>query len=389
MIRSKKAKVIAGIAILAFIILAAITVFPGAFVFLANLLSRQNTRSSALVNDYLSGDYAAAQKDAAQYIAAYPGVNRDYVNAEYVQESSTYLAASSTSGEADAVQLVLKRYNDPSAPPFDRVEALNRILLDLLQSGKDPAVFDAAFGNAALGRFLTVSPVVASGTAPTTQQLADADPLSSELNLADYSVTLYPTWTSYMVTGELQDAAPILKAALAGEPTTGFTTQAADLTVELAQAKKLYDIAAYRIPRYYAEAAIEPSFDYWNGLLLGASSLVDPTQLPNAEAAFNKVFASYQDSKQAPGLQQVTVSADLAYARFVSLVGGSSRDADVKARLDQLAGIITANPGGSGYFMLELQGIGKNDPTETKEFTELAAISPAFKSLLVAAGWQS
>lgn len=310
--------------------------------------------------------------------------------ASYILAQATFDAATTTEGLVKGIQLMKQNLAQAQTLQLQAI-ALNTIATAVFNA-QNPSVYAEAFRDVPLRALLNASSSVQSMN-----------------NLINYSIQTYPTSDAYLLLAR-QDGDVIIAGLKAGsskpldksdaaqklreaqvQDIVSFVQKADTLSVQEQQSKQ------YLSPY---EVAVIPGRDLLAGFALGAAARVNPDFLPKAEQRLSAAAEAATATKDAQGnaypiLEKIATNAEILHARILHAVTGIKRSADVEAHLVAFVGLIKTNPSFYNSFYVLFNQL-KSAATATKgtalagryrEYVELAAISPEFKTFLQSRGW--
>jgi hypothetical protein len=355
------------------------------FVALTDSTTSYDTMSSA-VEAFQDGDLAYAIEAAHKVRDAGPS-DPLYFSALRLLSNATFDVGGNApvSQQLEAVRFAKEYFVAAAHSPYDQALSLNMLLQFATQ----------AQGNEVINEVFRDEPF-ASAVSPTSTAL-------SIRNLAKRSLSLAPTSRAYFALAryETERILPAMKPASSelAHPSTALSEdlrrRAERVGVYIGKADALQDAER----KYYAYSPFgimaEPNFFFSRGLALSIAARVNPVYIPEAERSFTEVF-EYDERLTAehgspfPVLEPIVARAHLAYARMLYAVVGVERAGDVDVHLTTLTTMLQRDTDGNLaslrlFFVTAVNEEGHEYAVE--EYTRLSAVSPAFRSYLVALGW--
>jgi hypothetical protein len=231
---------------------------------------------------------------------------------------------------------------------------------------RDTAVIDAIFEGDPFSSFK-----VATDTALSLKKLTD------------YSVALAPTYYGTQLSARWYSDNLLSMVSRGHVNTAAAAEDKKQILQRLAQAADLYpkEIGVSRSSPF--GVAMPSWFHYWNGYYYGIISLYDATALPSAEAELVLSAKNYDTKLDANGrhlalLEDPTLYADLAFARFVHQVGGAKRDKDVTQHLEHFVTLLHSSAVDHAGVRAYLKAQAYANPV----YTQFGTLSPSFQALL-------
>ena len=309
-----------------------------------------------------------------------------------VLADSLYGTATTTEQMIEAV-LIMKRQLAAAQTPYSRAVAINKIASAVFEL-RNPVVDSEAYKDE-----------------PLASLLVEGDTTSSFNNLVGYSLDTFPTFDAYMLLAR-SAADRILLSFKPG------TNQPVSTTISTAQLQSLVSVVDEYTTKAHERAlrdqelaifspfqvTVKPWQDFWMGHTLGAAARVDSSYLNKAETALNAAAEAYDGIRDDQGntypiLAGIKVKAELAHARLLSAVAGSSRSSDIRAHLDTFTRMITGDIEQFSAFhrFFEQAKTGGTITVKDKEtnnlyrsfveYRRLAGYSPEFAAYLKSKGW--
>ena len=308
--------------------------------------------------------------------------------------ADSLLNSATTSEQLTEAVSIMKRTLAAAQTPYSKAVAINKIANAVFEQ-RSPAIDAEAFKDE-----------------PLASLRVEGDPLASFNNLVGYSLNTYPTFDAYMLFARsFADAALASLKPGSTEPVAVTTAANArlkqlvsnvDIYSEKARLRAEQDQAASVSSPY--QITVKPWQDFWTGHVLGAAARVDSSYLNKAETALNAAAEAYDGIRDDRGntypiLAGITVKAELAHARLLSAVAGSSRASDIRAHLDTFTRMITGDieQFSALHRFFEQAKTGGTITVKDKEtnnlyrsfveYRRLAGYSPEFAAYLKSKGW--
>lgn len=234
--------------------------------------------------------------------------------------------------QIEAVRLTKEQLRTYPGSPYNQALLINR-LLGYITTAMEPQLIDEIFTGEPYGALRI-----------------PGDDIGSLKNLAEYSISKYPTSIAYFKVG-IWHATSIFKHFDGIE-----RLSAGELNGHIRAIEKILDDTNTLFPeeekrilgRPYWEVQA-PAFYYFQGFLNASIALVRHENLPRAEAAFQKVFDYYRERRTADGQGNIMIEARLVYtdfslATFIYAIEGDARLPEVKGHLEQMIKRMEAHP---------------------------------------------
>ncbi len=285
--------------------------------------------------------------------------------------------------QLEAVRLTKEQLLTYPGSPYNQALLINR-LLGYITTAMEPQLIDEIFKGEPYGELRI-----------------PGDDVGSLKNLAEYSLSKYPTSVAYFKVG-IWHATSIFKHfdGIEKLSTSNLDRHIRSIEKILDDTNILFPEEEKRIlGRPYWEVQA-PAFYYFQGFLNASIALVRHENLPKAEAAFQKVFDYYQERRTADEQGNIMIEARLVYtdfslATFIYAIDGDARLPEVRGHLDRMIERMEAHPNvhkNSFFaFMRETMLAG---PTGTQgrwysydRFSQMSALHPPFRDFLNSNGW--
>ncbi|TSC86213.1 MAG: hypothetical protein G01um10148_719 [Parcubacteria group bacterium Gr01-1014_8] len=343
-----------------------------------------------LLRGGLSEEEQKKMTDTALHLAAQGRSDEAVAQAELVMRGSSepnFVARSVVdtgkfmSGDArkriEAVQLTKETYT-LSKTNYEKALQVNK-LLGYINAAFEPFVFDEVF----VGE-------------PFQSFLVQDDAATSIRNLAEYSISLYPTTEAQFRIGQWYtdrirnlygdwNATPAQKKEYAGE-----------IAKVIASADALLPQELKTVEGRPFEYMVEPRFLFWKSYLYGVMARVQPEYLEDAKIALDALVKLNETTRDEKGAPIPLIASRLPYTYFnyaLALydVQGTDAKAEINKYLNALMTLVEKDPAvHQGYYLAFLREGGARSKADWeryyKGYIDLSELNPNFKEFLIKYG---